>query len=485
MKSNQRQRVATVGITVGLILICVIVALIYNFSNIFSDHASRNVTRDESESSSELRDVASKMKSKKEKDDQRLTELSDAQATSNKTNKEESVMINDPAIQQAWGIKKSDAIRAWEISKGSRKIVVAVIDTGADINHEDLKNNIWTNPGETGLDAKGRDKASNGIDDDGNGYVDDVHGWNFVSNNKDLTDNHGHGTHIDGIIGAEAGNGKGIAGISPEVSLMVLKYFDPKVPNTDNLRNTVNSIKYAVKMNANIINYSGGGTEFSKEEHDAIEEARQKGILFVAAAGNEKSNSDKHKYYPADYGLSNIISVTAIDPSTEVLSSSNYGTETVDIAAPGQNILSTLPNNNYGLMTGTSQATAFVSGAAVLFMARRENFQVEDVKKYILATGDSKASLVAKCRTSKQLNLYKALTILDSGVSVSGIVADSNSSKQSFTVDKTENSGADGSGNLNQQVNNFSQLGQALMRTVAEDQKRRKLKPSERTAAGQ
>lgn len=350
---------------------------------------------------------------------------------------EPSALFNDPAINQAWGLKKSDAARAWSISRGSRDIVVAVIDTGIDIKHEDLASNLWTNPGETGLDAKGRSKASNGIDDDSNGFTDDVHGWNFVSNNGTLTDNHGHGTHIAGIIGAEAGNGKGISGISPQVSLMILKYYDPKIAGTDNLKNTVASIKYAVQMGAHIINYSGGGTEFSKEEHDAIVEAERKGILFVAAAGNERSNSDKFRYYPADYGLSNIISVTAIDPGTEVLASSNYGVETVDIAAPGQNILSCLPGNAYGYMTGTSQATAFASGAAALVMARRETFKAADVKKYILSTGDAQASLSAKTRTSRQLNLYKALTILDQGLGLTGVAAANKgrSSNHEFSVD--------------------------------------------------
>jgi subtilisin family serine protease len=350
---------------------------------------------------------------------------------------EPSALFNDPAISQAWGLKKSDAARAWSVSKGSRNVIVAVIDTGADVKHEDLDTNIWNNPGETGRDAKGRDKASNGVDDDGNGFVDDVHGWNFVSNNGILADNHGHGTHIACIIGAKAGNGKGISGISPEISLMILKYYDPKIAGTDNLKNTVASIKYAVKMGANIINYSGGGTEFSQEEHDAIVEAEKKGILFIAAAGNERSNSDHFKYYPADYGLSNIISVTAIDPSTEVLSSSNYGTETVDIAAPGQNILSCLPGNAYGYMTGTSQATAFVTGAGALVMARRDAFKTEDIKKYILSTGDAQASLVAKTRTSRQLNLYNALTILDQGLGLSGVAAANmgKSSNQAFSVD--------------------------------------------------
>jgi subtilisin family serine protease len=410
------------------------------------------------------RNVASEVEMGSKKN--RSTKLTKASDVSKKTVKEEQVMMNDPAIHQAWGLKKSDAARAWEVTQGSRKIVVAVIDTGADLKHEDLSNNFWVNPGESGLDSAGRNKASNGIDDDGNGWVDDVHGWNFVSNNNDLADNHGHGTHIAGIIGAEAGNNKGIAGIAPQVSLMVLKYYDPKVPNTDNLRNTVNAIKYAVKMKANIINYSGGGTEFSKDEFEAIEEARKQGILFVAAAGNERSNSDKHKYYPADYGLSNIISVTAIDPSTEVLSSSNYGTETVDIAAPGQNILSTLPGSSYGYMTGTSQATAFVTGGAVLVMAHKDNISAEDVKKYILATGDSQSSLLAKCRTSKQLNLYKALTVLDSGIGVSGVIAANTSEMDKFTADQQASLlGAKAPG-LESANRGISSFGKALMQNL-------------------
>lgn len=363
----------------------------------------------------------SRSQSSSSKDDSRLFE-SKITSKTHKVTDEPSALFNDPAISQAWGLKKSDAARAWSVSKGSRDIIVAVIDTGIDVKHEDLANNLWRNPGETGLDANGRDKASNGIDDDGNGFVDDVYGWNFVSNNNKLDDNHGHGTHIAGIIGAEAGNGKGISGIAPEVSLMILKYYDPKVPGTDNLKNTVAAIRYAVANGAHIINYSGGGTEFSKEEHDAIAEADKKGILFVAAAGNERSNSDQHHYYPADYKLKNIISVTAIDPSTEVLASSNYGVETVDIAAPGQNILSCLPGNSYGYMTGTSQATAFVSGAAALVMASKQSYGAYDTKKYILSTGDAQAQLAAKTRTSRQLNLYKALTILDSGVSASGAI---------------------------------------------------------------
>ncbi len=343
----------------------------------------------------------------------------------NKTGKESSVLINDSSIARNWGLMGTSeadirAMKAWEISKGSRDVVVAVIDTGIDVQHEDLKNNLWKNQGEVGLDSRGRSKATNKIDDDGNGFVDDVYGWNFVSNNKDIKDHHGHGTHVAGIIGAEGSNGKGISGVSPKVSLMILKYYDPRFPNTDNLKNTVMAIEYAVKMGAKIINYSGGGVQYSKHEFNAIKKARDKGILFIAAAGNEKSNSNKSDYYPAKYNLDNIISVTAINRSTKVLSSSNWGDQTVHIAAPGDNIRSTLPNNRYGEMTGTSQATAFVSGVSSLLYAQNKEFNYLDVKNQILSTADEKRILRSKTITSGKLNAWAALAMKSSSMSITG-----------------------------------------------------------------
>lgn len=337
--------------------------------------------------------------------------------------KEENVLLNDPFIKEKWGLLATNAHKAWEISQGSKDIIVAVIDTGVDIRHKDLTENLWVNKGETGLDKNGKDKATNGVDDDGNGFIDDVHGWNFVANNNDLTDNHGHGTHISGIVGAKGGNGFGISGVAPKVSLMTLKYYDPKSPGANNLKNTIQAIRYAIKMGAKIINYSGGGTEYSAEEFAAVKEAEKKGILFVAAAGNERSNTDetgKH-YYPADYELSNIISVTAVnEKETKVLPSSNYGVRTVDIAAPGDQIYSALPGNTFGRMTGTSQATAFATGVAVLIMAHRTEFTAADVKKYLLRTGDEYPTLLSKTGNAKLLNAYKALTSLDMGISITG-----------------------------------------------------------------
>lgn len=353
---------------------------------------------------------------------ERLTVLGKVEKGSLKGS-EKNIIMNDPNMSEKWGLKLTDSKSAWNISKGSKDIIVAVIDTGMDINHEDLKDNLWVNKGETGKDKKGRDKRTNGIDDDKNGYVDDVHGWNFVSKNHDLTDNHGHGTHISGILGAKGGNGKGVSGVSPNVSIMTLKYFDPNSPGLNNLENTVKSIHYAVENGAKIINYSGGGLEFSKQEKEAIEKAQKKGILFVAAAGNERSNSDTNKYYPADYELTNIISVTAIDPDEKVLPSSNYGVVTVDIAAPGKRIYSTLPKGRYGPMTGTSQATAFVSGVAALLMAHNPDFDADQVAKYIKQTGDVIESLKGKTRYNRKLNSYRALSILDQNVGATGVVA--------------------------------------------------------------
>ena len=412
-------------------------------------------------------------KKKNKFDEGRDLELGQVKDQTTQVIDEPSALFNDPAIKQAWGLKKSDAARAWSVTQGSRDVLIAVIDTGIDENHEDLKANIWTNPGETGTDNKGKNKSTNGIDDDENGFVDDVHGWNFVSNNNRLDDNHGHGTHIAGIIGAEAENRKGISGIAPKVSIMVLKYFDPKVPNTDNLKNTIASIQYAVKMGAHIINYSGGGTDYSQDEFEAVSLAEQKGILFVAAAGNERSNSDQHHYYPADYKLKNIISVTAIDQTTEVLASSNYGTETVDIAAPGQNILSCLPNNSYGLMTGTSQATAFVTGAAALVMSHKgQYYQAVDVKKYILATGDTSQSLFAKTRTARQLNLFKSLTILSGAKAFSG--ADKSEVVQDkFYSDPKQNKRQHEYPNL-KATKNVARFGKSLLDAVQQPQLKQK-----------
>lgn len=229
--------------------------------------------------------------------------------------------IKNPTLDQNWGLKKIEAEKSWNIEKEvgqlNKKIIVAIIDTGMDISHPALKNNLWINPKEI---------PGNGVDDDGNGFIDDVNGWNFVNETNKPFDSHGHGTHIAGII----------RDVAPDVSFMVLKYFDPKSLSDKNITNTVRAIDYAVNNGAQIINYSGGGFGKNPLEEMAIKRAKDKNILFVAAAGNEATNSDKNTFYPAGYELSNIISVASLTETSDLVESSNFGIETVDIAAPGK-----------------------------------------------------------------------------------------------------------------------------------------------------
>ncbi|OGQ13521.1 MAG: hypothetical protein A3B70_04615 [Deltaproteobacteria bacterium RIFCSPHIGHO2_02_FULL_40_11] len=284
----------------------------------------------------------------------------------------------DPYLSKSWVLEDQKNLNiqdAWKLSQGDKRIIVAVIDTGIDLTHPDLKNNLWQNTKEI---------PGNGIDDDGNGYIDDIHGWNFVANTNRPEDDHGHGTHVAGIIGAVKGNGIGISGICPNVSLMILKYYAQSAPGSDNLKNTIQAFKYAVQNGAHIINYSGGGAEFSSAEHAVIEEARKKGILVIAAAGNERQNADTHAYYPASYDLENIISVAAITQDQNLVDSSNYGPERIDVAAPGHQVYSTLPGGKYGTMTGTSQATAVVTGVAALALSKFGVLPATQIKAVIL-----------------------------------------------------------------------------------------------------
>lgn len=276
-------------------------------------------------------------------------------------------------------------------------IVIAVIDTGADTKHHELQKYIWINEGESGKDSLGRDKSTNLVDDDDNGFVDDLHGWNFVNNTNDVSDSHGHGTHIAGIIKKEFQKHSASGTSLPSARLMILKYYNAQATDTENIMNTVKAINYAVKMQARIINYSGGGGSPFLQEYQAIEKAAQKNILLIAAAGNNNSNTDTKKYYPANYNLENIISVAATDNEGDLVSFSNYGPQSVDIAAPGKSIYSTLPNNSYGTMSGTSQATAFVTGVAAGVLAKLSQ------KKSFLKPKNVLTDLLAKAQPSKSL----------------------------------------------------------------------------------
>ncbi|MCB0415108.1 MAG: S8 family serine peptidase [Bdellovibrionales bacterium] len=254
-------------------------------------------------------------------------------------------------------------------------IVVAVIDTGIDIRHPSLKQSIWINSGETGLDEMGRDKAHNNKDDDGNGFIDDVYGWNFCDNNNKLSDHHGHGTHIAGIINNQVYHNinRTLQSFNRDVKLMVLKYHDPKGCKSGVIHSTVEAIRYATLMGAQIINYSSGGMTKDLAEENAIQEASRKGILMIAAAGNQGRNIDQRGYYPASYNLKNIISVGSLNSKEKLSLYSNFGRSRVDILAVGEQVYSSLPDGKYGIMSGTSQATAVVSGQIAKYLSERSD----------------------------------------------------------------------------------------------------------------
>lgn len=278
---------------------------------------------------------------------------------------------------------------AWSIEEGDQKVIIAVIDTGIDPDHSSLKKNLWY------------DQES-------------VFGWNFVSNQSNPRDDNGHGTHIAGIIGAIEDRTKGVSGVAHHISIMSVKYYSEINNGEKNLENSIRAIHYAIDHGAHIINYSGGGPEFSRAEYLAIKKAESKGILFVAAAGNDHKNTDEleNYYYPSSYHLSNIISVAATDIHNRLLSFSNWGEKTVDIAAPGEKIYSTLPHGKYGYMSGTSQATAFVTGVAALLLSKNPKLTPQEIKKIILQSADKFSQLNHKLASSGRVNAHTALKML-------------------------------------------------------------------------
>lgn len=253
-------------------------------------------------------------------------------------------------------------------TKCGKTITVAVVDTGIDYTHPELGNSIWTN----------KKEVYNNLDDDKNGFVDDMVGWDFVHDVALPYDGHGHGTHISGIIQTVARFGLAPTDKCQRVKIISLKYYDNSGAGFNNLANTVRAIQYAVKHGADIINYSGGGSDPSEIERQAIQGALDKRIFVVAAAGNDGRNINQVPYYPASYDLDNIIRVTAINKNGALLSLSNFGSK-VHFAAPGLSVLSLLPNGKYGTMSGTSQATAFVSGA-LAFLLSQESGSIKQIK---------------------------------------------------------------------------------------------------------
>jgi subtilisin family serine protease len=304
---------------------------------------------------------------------------------------------NDPYFYKQWALNNTekaniDAIKAWNITKGNKNIIIAVIDTGVDYNHKDLINNIWINTNEI---------PGNGIDDDDNGFIDDYRGWDFSNYTNNPLDTNSHGTHCAGIIGAKGNNNIGISGICLDVQIMPLKcgsYF---------LYNTHEAIKYAADNGAKIINCSFGATTYSKVMNDAVQYARSKGVLVIAAAGNDNNNTS---HYPSDYD--GVISVAATDNNDKKATFSNYG-DNINVSAPGEYIYSTIPNNGYDYKSGTSMACPMVSGLAGLILSNEPNITELELSTRIKDYTDNIDKLNPKYKNklgSGRINVYRSLT---------------------------------------------------------------------------
>jgi thermitase len=322
---------------------------------------------------------------------------------------------NDPSFSQLWGMNNSgdldtsglrglktvdiNAVKAWDITTGSKSVVVAVIDTGVDFAIPDLTANSWTNLTEANGVA--------GVDDDANGFVDDIHGYDFQNNKGDSTDDNGHGSHCSGTIGGQGDDAQGIVGVNWNTSIMAVKFLDADGSGT--LANAVKAVDYARKMGAKIMSNSWGGGGANETLKKAIEDARDAGILFVAAAGNDSSNNDTTPSYPSSYDVANIISVAAVDNRGELADFSNFGNKTVHIAAPGVNIISTTLKGLESY-SGTSMATPHVSGVAALLLANNPNLTAQELKDKILKGARPMKSLDGKVFSGGMLDAYLALT---------------------------------------------------------------------------
>jgi thermitase len=289
------------------------------------------------------------------------------------------------------------ALKAWGITKGDNEIKIAVIDTGVDYNHVDLKENIMINE----LELNGTD----GVDDDGNGYVDDIYGYDFAGNDADPMDGHGHGTHCAGVIGASH-NSQGIAGVMAKVKILPIKFLSDS--GRGSLEGAVKSIDYAIQRGVQIMSNSWGGGGYTQALFDVIKKAQDAGILFIAAAGNESNDNDKKPTYPATYKLDNVVSVGAIDGKGKKASFSNWGAKTVHVFAPGVKIYSTVSKNKYKNMSGTSMACPHVSGVAGLLLASEPNMDYKEMKARLMSTSIVSDELTNKT-ASGYVDAYKAL----------------------------------------------------------------------------
>jgi subtilisin family serine protease len=312
---------------------------------------------------------------------------------------------NDPYFDRQWALynpahNRADikAVEAWQMTRGNKRIVVAIIDTGIDYLHPDLARNIWMNENEI---------AGNNRDDDGNGYADDIRGWDFVAHGAQPMDRYFHGTLMAGIVGAQADNGEGIAGIMHDVSLMAVKGLgDRGYGYTSDL---IACIYYAVDNGAHVINASWGGGGYLQALCDAIAYAGRHDVLFVAAAGNYQRDNDRFPFYPASYDLENIISVAATNRFDSLADFSHYGAASVDLAAPGVAIVSTTLNAGYLSTSGTSMAAPHVSACVGLLLSYAAGLNWRDYKSIILSSVHPRAHLKGMCVSGGRLDMLQAL----------------------------------------------------------------------------
>ena len=327
------------------------------------------------------------------------------------------VFPNDPKFNSLWGLHNIaqsggktdadiDAPEAWRINAGSSNVIVGVIDTGVDYNHQDLAVNMWKNLAELNGIA--------GADDDGNGYIDDIYGIDTFNNDSDPMDDHDHGTHVSGTIGAVGNNGIGVVGINWNVKIMALKFISSN--GYGYISDAIECLEYAIMMkqdygqNIRLTSNSWGGEGYSKALRDAIQEAGNADILFIAAAGNDGSDNDTGPFYPSSYDPANVISVAATDHNDNLASFSNWGLAGVDVAAPGVKILSSTLNNNYKYFSGTSMAVPHVAGVAALILAQHPEYSYGQVKDTIFTTADPIAGLDGRVFTGGRVNAANALT---------------------------------------------------------------------------
>lgn len=297
---------------------------------------------------------------------------------------------------------------AWALYKPKTQIILAIVDSGLDLTHEDIDPScLWTNPGESGIDAEGRDKASNGIDDDGNGYADDVHGWNFQRNSPAIQEDQYHGTHVGGLLVARSGNRAGIAGAYPGLKVMLVKVFG--LGSYLSSEKFAEAIRYAADNGAKVLSNSYGTPSYTKAMHDAVSYCLSKGALFVCASGNSRKNMDleEDRDYPSCFGVENQLVVGATN-NRDFSTFSNYGSM-VEIAAPGENIFSLMPKNLYRSLSGTSQACPLVAGAACWVWSMNPDYTWREVKARLLDSADQVAGLGFWVRGGLRMNLANAL----------------------------------------------------------------------------